>query len=414
MIRVTRVRLAVVIDAMRRSFWLLPVIAMIVGGGLGFAVPELDADSNGAFGVFSTSDVNSARGILETIATVTVSVAGIAFSVTVVALQLASQQLGPRVLRTFQTDRLSQSTLAVFLGTFVYALIALGRLVQASAQPNLVLTVALVIVVAAFVLFAVFIQNVINTLQASTIIRRIAAEAVEAMTEPYPCGIGEPAEGGETVAGDRDPMDEMPIRATRAGFLIAIDGERLIAAARDHGGLIVQRIPVGDFVTSGTELARARSPSDAQQLAAAVRNAFRLGEERTVTHDHAFPIRQLTDVALRALSPSLNDPTTAENACGSLTEALLAFAERDPVVLRRADGDGAIRFIARAPDFDDLVRLGFEQVSVHGTDYPVLQRRLLDLLDRLRDAARQHGCSLAESERHAGLLRRQLEDEPDG
>lgn len=398
--------LAVVVDALRRSFWFLPVIAMLLGGGLGFLVPMLETATGGSLGIFTTSDLESARGLLETIATVTVSVAGIAFSVTVVALQLASQQLGPRVLRTFQTDRLSQATLAAFLGLFVYALIALGRLSTITlgedvSSPNLVLTIGVVAAVFAFGLFAAFIQNTVVSLQASTLIQRITVDGLAALAHPYPRGFGEDPESGSPALETGAPT---PVPAPRAGFLNSIPADPLLAAAASHDGLVVQRVRVGDFVTGGLKIAEVHSSGDADELAAQVAEMVDIGQERTLIQDVAFPVRQLADVALRALSPSLNDPTTAENAIGALTEVLAEFARQDPVDSNRADDTGVVRFVAMAPNLDDLVRLGFEQVRVHGEGYPVMKDRMKELLSELRRVAVERGQSSKEIDRQLDLL----------
>ena len=138
-------------DALRRSFWFLPAAAMAAGLVTGFGLVELDYALGLDPGVFTFVDLQSARAVLQTIATVTVSVAGLAFSVTVVALQLASQQLSPRVLRTFQGDRLAQGVLAAFVGTFVYSLIVLAKLTERGV-PALSVTIAIVLAVAAFAL----------------------------------------------------------------------------------------------------------------------------------------------------------------------------------------------------------------------------------------------------------------------
>lgn len=396
----------VVIDRLRRSFWFLPLMAMIAAGGLGFVVPMLDSSTGGSLGIFTTSDRDSARGLLSTIATVTVSVAGISFSVTVVALQLASQQLGPRVLRTFQSDRLSQATLAVFLGLFVYALIALGRLSTVSladevTSPNLVLTIGVGGAVLAFALFAAFIQNTIASLQASTVIERITADAVACARSPYPSGLGEPSGDRPTEGGVRS--GSAAVKARRAGFLNSIPAE-LISTAESGAGVVIQRVPIGDFVLGGTEIAVVEADDDAEGLAERVSAMIGIAEERTLVQDFGFPLRQLADVALRALSPSLNDPTTAETAAGALAHALAEFARHDPVTPLRGDADGRTRFVAVAPDLDDFVRLGFEQVRGQSEGHPVFRARLAELLTALKSVASDHGRPIREIDRQLELI----------
>lgn len=397
------------LDAIARSFWILPALAMVVGGGLGFLMPFLGDATEGSWGFFAGSDAEGARTLLQTIATATVSVAGIAFSVTVIAFQLASQQLGPRVLRTFQTDRLNQATLAIFLGLFVYALVAIARQSATGSPPNLSLSVAVVLAIFAFALFAAFIHNVVLSLQASTIIRRMAADARSLMASPFPAGLGKGPEDED--AARRDFERRMSggrrafVKSPRAGYLNAIDGERLIVLAEGCNGIVSQRQAIGDFTLTGEVLAEVwLAEGDPSGFAARVSDVFDLGTERTLVQDVGFPIRQLADVALRGLSPSLNDPTTAENAMGSLADALVVFADHDPVPHLRLDGSGTPRFAACAPGLDDLVRLGFEQVRVSAAAHPVIGRRLLYLLAEVRRSAMDSGSSTEEIERQAQLL----------
>lgn len=401
--------LDVIFDALRRSFWLFPFLAMLVGGGLGFLVPMLDSTTGGSLGIFTTSDNASARGLLETIATVTVSVAGIAFSVTVVALQLASQQLGPRVLRTFQTDRLNQATLAAFLGVFVYALTALGRLStielgEGVSSPNAVLTFGVGSAIVAFVFFAAFIQNVVISLQASTIIQRIAEDATEVVENPYPSEIGRAAEGGRHGGPPPAAASSVSVGARRAGFFNSIPGDRLLASARECGGVVVQRVQLGDFVIEGMVIADCYGES-AEQLAQEIAELADIGQERTLVQDVSLPVRQLADVALRALSPSLNDPTTAENAMGSIAQVLAHVARTDPVHCERTDEDGRVRFVALAAGLDDLVRLGFEQVRLHSQESPVFRRRTVRLLEELRNVARKEEAPMEEIEAQLAWFR---------
>ncbi len=407
-----RLKPSLFMDVARRSFWLLPAVAMLAGGILGFVVPLLDDASNGRLGIFTTSDSASARGLLQTIATVTVSVAGIAFSVTVIALQLASQQLSPRVLRTFQTDRLSRVTLAAFLGVFVYALIALGRLQSATGKPNLVLTVGVAGAVVAFALFAAFIHNVIVLLQAETVIDRIGRDARPLLERRFPAGIGTPAAHPEADAEElerRLAAGCFPLRAGRGGFFNAIDGDAVLAAAREEEGIAVQRAALGDFVLSGTTLVEIAADADREAFASKVHDALELGRERTLVQDIAFPIRQLADITLRGLSPGVNDPTTAETAMSQLADLLLRAARTEPPCSLRADPDGVARFVAITPSMDDLVLLGFDQVRVAAAELPTFNRRLVALLDQIGSVAAESGHRTDEIGRQIGLLRSNLQ-----
>lgn len=393
----------------KRSFWAPPAAAMLLGGGLGFLLPYVDEVSQGVVGIFSTSEVSSARNLLEAIATVTVSVAGITFSVTVVVLQLASQQLGPRVLHTFQSRWLGRVTLAVFLGVFVYALTALGRLGSVEEPPNLVLTVGVISSIAAFALFAAFIHDIVVSIRASTVIKRIGADAKEIVDHPFPDHEGEdvadPQEASALLAGRFDTLGSRPVRSPSSGYVVAVNLGSLMDEAKRRDGYVIQEVAVGDFVVSGQELARVAAESEADALADALMRCFSIGAERTLGQDLAFPIRQLADIALRALSPSLNDPTTAENAAGAIAEVLILFTRTSPASELRADDAGVPRFKARVARLDDLVRLGFEQIRGLALKDPLLPDRLLALLAEIEREANAHGHGTAETKRQAALIR---------
>lgn len=397
------------LESVGQSFWAPPAVAMLVGAALGFILPELDSASDGVLGIFSTSDPSSARSLLEAIATVTVSVAGITFSVTVVVLQLASQQLGPRVLHTFQSRWIGRITLAVFLGVFVFALTALGRLGSIEESPNLVLTVAVSAAIIAFALFTAFIHDIVVSIRASTVIRRIGSDAKGIIERPFPAGFGtapeDPQAASGLLAGRLEQLPSAGAVAESSGFVVAIDAALLLDELQSRDGYLEQRVMIGDFVVTGQELAVVAARTDADELASRAAAAFELASSRSLVQDAAFPIRQLADVALRSLSPSLNDPTTAENAAGAIAEALINFAAAERVDPLRADDQGEPRWRALAPDFDGMVRLGFDQLRTCATDDPLLPSALLRLIGEVKRAARESGRSIAELERQEELIR---------
>jgi uncharacterized membrane protein len=399
---------------LRRSFWLPPALGIVAAVAAAYALSALDSAVDADFGLFSFNDLDSARSVLSTIATVTVSVAGLSFSVTIVALQLASSQLSPRVLTTFREDRLAQGTLAAFIAVFAYSVVLLGRLGTGAAKvPELSMIAAIVGALCAFGLFVAFIGRFVAGLQASTVIRRIAADAERAIDSRHPLGIGEPpADARAAAARVRERTTagrRVEVRARRGGYLLEISAQPLLAAAREHDALVLQRAQVGDFVITGQLVADAFVPraddAEPERVAAELERAFRYGEERTMAHDAAFPVRALADVALRALSPAMNDPTTAENALGSLHDILAAFGRRGPADLTRVDADGEPRLLARAPSLDDLVVLGLGQVDGLVADDRMLAERLGLWLDELEREARAHGHDPAEVRRRREALR---------
>ena len=417
------------LERLRSTFWSFAAISIAFAIAAGLALPALD-DSLTLPGALSfNGSPDTARAVLQMIATVAVTVAGISFSVIVVALVLASQQLSPRVMRSFQRHPLNQSVLALFLGTAAFSLFVLSAVEDAGNDqqvPEASITVAMALAALSLGLFVVFLHHMVRSLNASAVIRRIAAEGHEAIQEPYPTEVGTSPPDPEAAEARVEELTGSPpheVRAPRAGYLASVAGERILAAAERRDGFVEQVLAIGDFAVTGGLLARVWCPeAEARELTGEVKRGFDLNEERIVDGDSAFLLRQLVDVALKGLSPGINDPTTAENAMDSVADSLVRFARQpEPAMLRLAPS-GAPRLRAAAPSLDDLVKLGFDQVRRDGAGRPSFAVRLLEMLGDLRElggprareceevlfqarALRDHAIALAEVPEDEELVR---------
>lgn len=404
-------RLASLAEAAKASFGFPTGVAIVVGLVAGFGMPAIDAALFVDVPVFEFDSQEAARGMLETVATVTVAVAGLAFSVTVVAFTLASNQLSPRVLRSFRTDRVVQLTLATFIGTFIYSLSVMVRLgaVGPGGIPNLSITLLVILAVASFALFAGFIAHIVTMLQPSSVIAAITEDAAPAVESRFPAGIGEAAGGAESASSLPGSSSGHPhvVTADDQGYLTLVTGDMIVEVASGADALVRQRAEVGEYVLPGQPLADVYA-SEPEQIADEIRNAFTLGRQRTFIQDPGFGIRQLADIALKGVSPGINDPTTARNAMEALTGVLVRFARTEAPDLVRLGEDGAPRFVASAPSFDQLVRLGFEEVRGFAASHPEVLRRLIGLLERLRLAAAASGATRTEVDRQTALVEQEL------
>ena len=411
--------MALVWDGIKSSFGFPSGVAMFTGVVVGLALPALDNSLNITVPALTFDSQSTARGLLETIAATTTTVAGLSFSVTVVAITLASSQLSPTVLRSFRSDRLSQITLAVFLGTFVYSLTLLVRLGvsgEYADPPNLSMTLAVLLAFAAFGTFAAFIAHILRMLQPSSVIASIHDDGVEATAELYPSGPGEPESAERAALLAASAMDGarvVEVRAEKNGYLTVVDTGSLIEAAVESGAIIRQCAPIGAYVVPGQVIAEAGiepgaaedgDDASADELAAAVDSAFLLGQLRTLVQDIAFPVRQLADIALKGLSPGINDPTTAENAIDAMGSFLVEFVSCDRPCPVRVDEAGEPRLIALAPDLDDLIRLGFEQVRISAATHPTISGRMLVLLEIVEQACERQGFESTEIPRQRRLI----------
>ncbi len=403
----SRERLEAIADSARATFGFPAAVAMALGLVAGLGLPELDDALDVQVPLFVFSGQNAARGMLETIATTTVAVAGIAISVTIVAFTLSANQLSPRVLRSFRRDLISQLTLAALLGTFIYCLAVLVRLGSLGPDrvPNLSIAVAVVLAVGSFAMFATFAGHIANMLQPSSIIASIAGDAGPGLARPYPAGIGQdPADPtaarthAERMIGAREGL---PIRSDGGGFLTVVRGETIIKLATAQDAIVQQRTPIGSYVLSGDRVAVAWLPAGAggSELAVELGSCFEIGRQRTVPQDPGFSVRQLADVALKGLSPGINDPTTACTAMAAMTDGLIRFARSDPPGAVRLDESETPRFLAEAADLDDLARLGFEQVTHYAQSDPSVLASLGKLLGNLRNVASECGTAHVEIDR---------------
>ena len=396
----------------RESFWVLPAGGIVFAILAGLILPPLDAHITLPDVVAISGQEDTARAVLAGIIALGVSVAGVSFSVIVVALVLASQQLSPRVLRSFQRQALNQAVLAMLLGTATYALFVLGSLneEQDKPVPEFAVTLAMAMAAASLGLFVVFLHHAVRSLNASTVIRRIAAEGHESIEDPYPTGVGtapDDQQAAEQRAAEwRDADWCVEVRAPRAGYIASVNGAKIVDWATANDAFVEQRRGVGDFALTGAVLAVVHSDGERPLDGAPVGDAFMLDEERVVDGDIAFPVRQLADIALKGLSPGINDPSTAENAMDSVADTLVRFAQRDELVALRLDEHGVTRLRAVVPTLDKLVRLAFDEVRRDAANRPSFAVRLLELLADLREAAPAARTS-AEIDRQAELIAQQ-------
>lgn len=300
-------------------------------------------------------------------------------------------------MRSFRRDLISQLTLAAFLGTFVYCLATLARLGSIGALgddvPSISIAFAVLLALGSLALFALFIGHIASMLQPASVISSIAADARPELERPFPGGVGGEPEDREAAEEEAErQMRAMPGRAVECdghGYLAVVRAGEIVAAAEQADGFVRQRIRIGAYMLPGQELATVWAPdaARAEQLATGVAGCFETGRQRTLPQDPGFPVRQLADVALKGLSPGINDPTTALNAMEAMTAGLIHFARTEQPSTVRLGDDGVPRLLTDVPDLDDLVELGFEQVLAFGHDDPLVMRQLHKLLEALRRAA---------------------------
>jgi uncharacterized membrane protein len=392
----------------RESFWFIPSLALALAVALGVALVEIDAALSVTLGerwprLFGAG-AEGARGTLAAIAGSMITVAGVVFSVTIVALSLAADAYSPRVLRTFMHDRPTQVAFGVFVGIFAYCLVVL-RTVRGSdsdAQPfvpSLAVFGALVLALLGVWVLVYFIHHVAVAIQVSSILARIARETRRAIERLFPEDLGE----------DEDDSAEEPmplelgwrtLPARRSGYIVSVDAEGLLAFARSRGVVVRMERAVGDFAIESQPLASlAGGTADVDKEARALDELYSLASERTIEQDAAFGVQQIVDVATRALSPGINNPSTAQMCIDHLSALLVRLAQRRiPSRLRREGKE--LRVIACGPTFESLTALVFEPLRRYAQRNP-------EVLESLERAAR--AVESAASPRRRAVMARHVD-----
>jgi len=341
-----RSRLTTLRRNLSQSLGFVPGCIVALYTVLGVVLVEVDKRAPGEESpwIFQ-GDAQGARTVLSVISGSLITVAGLTFSITIVVLQLASSQFSPRILRTFFADRTTQVTIGTFVGIFVYALLvlrAVGSVGDAGFVPRLSVTAGALLAIVAVILLIVFLNHVARLIQVSHVAAELTHKTLGRLDVLYPERFGTAIPDADGPAALERWRTEPPGRlfAERPGFVQRVASEDLIRVLRGSGAerVVVLSRP-GDLVALDTVLAEVWPAAAGERCTSAVREAIVLGPERDLHEDVAFGLRQLADIALRAISPGINDPATAVTCIGYLRSILTRLAERElPASVRRVDG----------------------------------------------------------------------------
>lgn len=397
-----KVRLWQFLAALADTFWLVP--AAMTAGGIGLAlvmiaidrsdlIPPVLLDNSWVYNGGGTG----ARTLLGAVASSTIGVAGTVFSITIAALSLAAGQMGPRLLRNFVKDRGNQFTLGAFLGTFSYALMVL-RTVRTQDEgvfvPHLSLTVSIVLAFVCVGTLVYFVGHMAGRINVDTVIGLVSEDVRQSFTrmaEKEPPPPPPPLSYWDGASVIVDP---------RQGYLQHLDNEALAAWAAENGTQIRLLVRPGDFVFPGAPFALLTRPVDGAEEA--LRDATALSAQRSSSADIEFAVRQLVEVAVRALSPGINDPHTAVSVLDRLGAALCALA---PLYLPTGvvAVEGRVALVVPGVDYDGLVDAMFHMIRQNGAGSPAILIRLLDVLTAVISC--EHNASRQRTlERHADLV----------
>lgn len=383
-----------VVDHLRSSLWPVPVLCIAVALGLGVALPWLDHAVDEDLGLWGESLLfgggpAAARTVLDAVASSLITVTALTFSLTVVTLQLASSQYSPRLLRTFARDRFVHWTLGVLLGTFLYSLTIL-RTVRSPDEgdpfvPRVAVTTSYVLAVLSVVSLVLFLAHLAREIRAETILLRVRTDASTTVSRVLDRRDDEEASRSRVRHVPDPPDHAVTLLAASSGFVTDVDETSIARATGAASAFVRLDAPPGTWVVEGTPIGHLWSAGaaplpeqDVAGMRSVVDDAVCTGPERTAVDDVAFGLRQLTDVAVKALSPGINDPTTAIHALDHGATLLTEIARHDPGPTLLGDHTGGL-YLTR-PDLAELLDLVVSGPRRYGAADPDVLARVLRLL----------------------------------
>ena len=350
--------------------------------------------------------------LLGTAAGSMIAIAGTVFSMTLVALSLASSQLGPRLLRNFMRDTTNQVVLGTFVATFVYCLLVLRTIRRADEGafvPHLSVSIGMLLAIVSVGVLIYFIHHLSVSIQADQVVARVGGELADGIDRLFPGDLGKPESEASNAPGEAElpeafSREARPVGALEDGYLQFIDSDVLMALASQEDLLLrLERRP-GHYLAKGQAIVMVW-PGDrvTETLVGKLNAAFVLGNQRNATQDIEFSFDQLVEIAVRALSPGINDPFTAIACVDQLGSALCRLARRDMPSPLRFDGHGRLRLVAPGPTFAGIVDTAFNQIRQSARSNPALAIRMLDAIVQIAGHV-QSAQDASSLQRHAGMI----------
>jgi uncharacterized membrane protein len=370
---------------LRESLWVVPLVGAAVGVVLGALAVVLDQHiSLPAYWQYAPS---TASTVLSAIVGSTAALIGFVVTVTVLVVQMATGTFSARYMRLWYRDRMLKATLAVLIGTLAYSFQLLRR-VGSTFVPNLGVTLSGILVVIGLLLFMLYLDRVLHRMRPVAVASLVAKAGREAFAADLRAATSSNAPAFVQEPYDPGGEPTVRVRSSHAGSIQAFDSSGLVRWARKHSCLLIVPHVVGDFVPAGTTLIEVygEAPRRTERTLAGM---VALGMERTIEQDPAFAIRIMVDIANLALSPAVNDPTTAVQVLDHLGESLRQIGTTDFAGhTKRPDAIAAGSVIMHTRRWEDFLQLGVTEIRDYGSSGIQVNRRLRAMLEELHETVR--------------------------
>ncbi|NNL98985.1 MAG: DUF2254 domain-containing protein [Acidimicrobiia bacterium] len=406
-------RIAAIIDRVRSSFFLVPMLFVIAGvllGELGITIDEAVNDQAGDLPLRLTTTVASARVVLSVVAGATITFASISFSVSLLIISLTSSQYSPRVVHGLFRDPYNKRVIGIVVGTFAYCLVVIravrGPLEEGGTPvvPSLSTGLAVALGLIAILSIVAFINHSAHSMDISRILHRITSETIEQAERLWTLNDEAVLAEDAGEPGDLPTDDGFVISLGDTGWIQQLDIDALLEIVEDGGTLQVE-INAGRYAMEDMPLCTIWPPPvDPDAAAHRARDAVQIGESRTMQQDVTYGIRQLADVALKALSPGVNDPTTAQDALFHLGSVVHELLIRRPPEAQQTPSGGRVLLLPQRVTHEEVIGLAFDEVRIAAIGQPTVCIYLLGVLHYLLESVTAR--RLADT---SALLRRQAE-----
>ncbi|MEU0372006.1 DUF2254 domain-containing protein [Streptomyces sp. NPDC006283] len=375
-------------EHLRDTFWFAPTLALVLICAVWSVIDTFDAalleslQEDRDFDTVRTliSWAEDAKVVVTTVSSAMMTFIGVVFSISLVAVQMAAGNFSPRIVRIFIRSRISKLTFSVFLSTFLLSLLVLTSY-DSETDPRKVMSVplfqgalTLLMVVLSLLLFIAYVTQTLQLMKVGPVVERVTKESFRVLHRmPAQDSVPTPLS---------DEVTFVPHHG-RAGTLRDLHVARLVRAAR-RKDVVLRVIPrIGDFVVPGMHVVAVHGGREGLPARRVLQSALSVGTERTFHQDLGFGLRQLSDIGLRALSPAVNDPTTAVQCIDRIVYFLAAVAHLPLGAVQHRDGDGVVRLVQDGPGWGDLVDLGFSELRGRAVGDPQVSRRLVASFDDL-------------------------------
>jgi uncharacterized membrane protein len=363
----------------RQSLWAVPLLGAIAGAGL--AVIDLGLEDRVTMPASWSYSPATASSVLTTVSGAMIGLLGLVVTVGVLVVQMATGTLSPRFMRLWYRDRLQKLVLAAFTATFAFSFVLLGT-IEAGSVPHLAVTLAGFAVAVDLVLLLLYLDRFVHALRPVAVAAAVARSGQAVVADVDHAGI-------DLLAGDRSPPEvqgrKVRVRSRKSGAIQAMDARGMVDLATRHDLTCVLTCSVGDFVNAGSAVMDVYGSPDRRMLRR-LRGKIALGHERTIDQDPAYAVRIIVDIAIRALSPAVNDPTTATQMINYLGAVLTDLGERELSGYGALlDAEGHLRLAFRMRTWDDYLHLGVSEIRQYGRESPQVCRRLRAMLADLED-----------------------------